>query len=248
MSSLLDQLNLRPQERRLVVAVAAVVFIILNVWLVWPHFDDWRRVIAERDRAERTAIAYKKEIEKIPEYEAQLRELESDETYVIPQEQELNLALAVQNLSRVAGLHVPVSTPRPNLNKGKTNQFFEEQALEIQISSGNEELIQFLVSLASTNSLIRVQNLNLKPGAGGTRLDGRMTLVASYQKKPPLTSTTTTPGTNTAPAGKTPPAAKPPVSSGFNPSPRVRGSTINSAAFSPKSEVVFEQTSTVGQL
>jgi len=34
--------------------------------------------------------------------------------------------------------------------------------------------------------LIRVQNLNLQPAPGGSKLAGSMTLVASYQRKNPV--------------------------------------------------------------
>jgi type II secretory pathway component PulM len=43
MTKFLDKLNLRPGERRLVVVVAIVVFLVLNVWLVWPSFGEWGR-------------------------------------------------------------------------------------------------------------------------------------------------------------------------------------------------------------
>jgi len=40
MNTFLDKLNLRPQERRLVVMGSAALFIVLQFWLVWPHFND----------------------------------------------------------------------------------------------------------------------------------------------------------------------------------------------------------------
>ena len=40
MTSYLDRLNLRPFEKRLVVAVGAVLFVVLNAWFVVPHFSD----------------------------------------------------------------------------------------------------------------------------------------------------------------------------------------------------------------
>ena len=36
----LDRLNLRPFEKRLVVGVGAVLFVVLNAWFVFPHFSD----------------------------------------------------------------------------------------------------------------------------------------------------------------------------------------------------------------
>jgi len=58
-------------------------------------------------------------------------------------------------------------------------------------------LVNFLVSLTSTNSMIRVKDLSVKPDPASTRLDGHMTLVASYQRSPavrtPPAATATTP-------------------------------------------------------
>ena len=50
--SLFDKLNLRPNERRLVIIVLIVVFIILNFIFVWPRFGDWGKIKARRTIAE----------------------------------------------------------------------------------------------------------------------------------------------------------------------------------------------------
>ena len=41
MSNLADSLNLRPQEKRIIVVIAVVVFVVLNLVLVFPHFKDY---------------------------------------------------------------------------------------------------------------------------------------------------------------------------------------------------------------
>jgi Tfp pilus assembly protein PilO len=186
MSSFLDKLNLRPQERRLVVFVAVVLFGILNVWLVWPHFKDWQAVQNQREKTGNTLQAYQKEIARTSHYQSKLKDLESEGgSSVVAEGQELDLLLTVQNQARLTGLAITSTDPRAKSNSGVTNQFFEEQALNIRVNTGTEELVNFLVSLASTNSLIRVQDMNLQPAQGGTRLDGTIMLVASYQKKAP---------------------------------------------------------------
>ena len=50
MTSPLDRLNLRPFEKRLVVVVAVVVFLVINAWIVFPHFSDLGKV-QQRGRA-----------------------------------------------------------------------------------------------------------------------------------------------------------------------------------------------------
>jgi Tfp pilus assembly protein PilO len=185
MSSFLDKLNLRPQERRLVVFVAVVLFAILNVWLVWPHFTDWQAIQNQREKTKKTLETYQKEIARTAHHQSKMKELESEGSSVVGEGQELDLLLTVQNQARLTGLAITSTDPRAKSNTGITNQFFEEQSLNIRINTGTEELVNFLVSVAQTNSLIRVQDMNLQPAAGGTRLDGGIMLVASYQKKAP---------------------------------------------------------------
>ena len=62
MSSFLDKLNLGPQERRLVVVSAAVMFVVLQLWLVWPHFGDLNRIRQQKQSAERTLERYQTEL------------------------------------------------------------------------------------------------------------------------------------------------------------------------------------------
>ena len=61
MTTLLDRLNLRPQERRLVVMAAAVLFLVLQFWLVWPHFKEWGQTKAAMGMS-RIAIGVLREV------------------------------------------------------------------------------------------------------------------------------------------------------------------------------------------
>ena len=206
MTGWLEKLNLRPQERRLVVLVGVVVFVVLNIWFVWPHFRDWKIIQLDHEKSKRELVVYQKEIARTPVLETKLKELESAGSNVIPQEQELDLVRTVQGQTLLNNITVQQSDPRPKTSNTQTNQFFEEQTLNMRIEAGNEELVNFLVSLASTNSLIRVQDLSLQPAPNGYRLNGNLTLVASYQKKPQVKPATPAAPTNIvatprAPAG-----------------------------------------------
>ena len=35
--------NLRPLEKRVVVGVAVMAFVVFNLWFVVPHFSDWEQ-------------------------------------------------------------------------------------------------------------------------------------------------------------------------------------------------------------
>jgi hypothetical protein len=202
MSAPASKLNLRPQEKRLLAFVGIVVFIVLNIWLVWPHFGDWTLIKARQERAQKTYQSYQREITKTSGYRVRLRELESAGSSVLPEEQALDLVRTIDGYAQSARLNVIQTIPRARDSAGgPTNRFFEEQSVTLHATSGNEELVNFLVSLTSTNSLIRVKDLSVKlADASGTRLDANMTLIASYQRKTPAKGQPATPATIPSPA------------------------------------------------
>jgi Tfp pilus assembly protein PilO len=186
MSAGLSKLNLRPQERRLIALVAIVLFVVLNIVFVWPHFNDWGRLKLAQLRAERTLQTYQSEIAKSKAYNVKLRELESAGSSVLPEEQELDLVKVVDSQAQLNGLFLIQLDSRPKQSTTQTNRFFEEQYVTLHVTSDNEQLVNFLVSLTSNNSLIRVKDLTIKTAdAAATKLDELMTLVASYQRKTP---------------------------------------------------------------
>src|SRR6267143_1958195 len=190
MSSYFDKFNLRPQERRLLVAVATVVFIVLNLWLVWPHFKDWGQVKIKMKEARWKLETYRTEINRIPEYEAQVRSLVGDEKVVPPEDQALQFIRIIQNQANQSGVMVTAS---PHANT-KTNEMFLELTSTISVQSGEKQLVDFLYNLGAGNSVIRVRGLNLRPEANRMSLGGNITLVASYQRNlvvRPATATTT---------------------------------------------------------
>jgi len=182
MTGFLDKLNLRPHEQRLVVVVALVVFIVLNVWFVWPRFGDWGRVSSAMDATRGRMELFKKEIARLPQYQAREAELRSGGSEIMSEE--LALQQVVQNNARSSGIVVTRYDPRAR-SGGSTNQFFQEQTLAIDFNSGGEELVKFLVAIAAENSMIRVRELNIRPDPSQTRLTGNSVLVANYQRAAP---------------------------------------------------------------
>jgi hypothetical protein len=77
-----------------------------------------------------------------------------------------------------------------------TNTFFEELTLPIRLTTAEKELVDFLFQLGSGDSMIRVRDLDLRPGVPPTNLFGQITLVATYQRTNALT---TAPRSATAP-------------------------------------------------
>ncbi len=210
MTNPLDQLNLRPQERRVLVIVLFLCFVALNFIFVRPLFGQWGEFKAELNKARRTHTRYQEEIAKSPTYEKLEKQLKSSGSEVLSEE--LQLQRIVDNQARVANVQVSRYAPGVRTASGRTNQFFEDQGLSIDFVTGNKELVDFLVGLASGNSMIRVQDMNLRPDSTGTKLSGNILFVASYQKKAPAIRPTT--GAAAKPAAAAPAKAAPPSAGG----------------------------------
>jgi hypothetical protein len=186
MNGLLDKLNLTPTERRLVVIIGLVVFVVLNIWLVIPEFGKVQFWQNKRGGALKDLQKFNDEVRKKPEYERKLRELESQGAYVGSEEQALALQRDVNNQAILSAVQVNRFDSAPRSSTGRTNAFFEEQTLIITISNtGEKELVDFLYNLGARSSLIRVKSMSLSPDPTRMKLQGSMTLVASFAKKPP---------------------------------------------------------------
>jgi len=181
MKSLFDRLNLRPQERRLVVIVLMVIFVLLNMWFVWPYFGDWGRVENEIQKNRTTLDKYQREIANRPKYEARQRELETTGSEMLASETDLQRIIEAQ----AAGASVQLGRRTPLRGQGvKTNQFFQEGGLSIDFTSGGKEVVDFLVGIAAQNAMIRVRDMNLRPDPTQTKLSGTMTFVGNFQARP----------------------------------------------------------------
>ena len=190
--SLFDKLNLRPNERRLVIIVLIVVFIILNFIFVWPRFGDWGKIKARRTIADGLIAQYDREIANTNKYQLQMKDLERLGAAVASEEQAMKLSTTVNNQAALSGVQVnkydAVRQTQMSIG-GKTNQFFEEQGGVITFVAEEKALVDFLYSLGTGGSLIRVRTMTLNPEtAARHKLQGTLTLVASYAKKAPARS------------------------------------------------------------
>ena len=196
MTNPLDRLNLRPFEKRLVVGVAAVLFVVLNAWFVFPHFSDLGQAQDQRADALKKIERWQVEIDQEPTYRRQIRELESEGQSVPAEDQQNQFSRAIQMQQAQSGVNI-TSTSKQTV---RTNQFFLELTEQVSVEAGEAQLVDFLFNLGSGNSLIRVRDLALHPNPPRQALSGNVKLVASYQKNPPKKA---------APAGSSPtPGAK----------------------------------------
>jgi hypothetical protein len=179
----LDKLNLRPNEKRLVVGIFVVLFVVLNLWVIRPHFNDWNKSKNALQRAHRNLLTYKAEIAAIPANEAKLRKLQGEGGSVPTEEQAVHLRRKLDELVSKSGIF------SQNINfaakrSADTNSFFEEQTVTMGFyNTGDKELLDFLFRLGADDSMIRVRDLSVKPDASMTKLQGSLSLTASFQKK-----------------------------------------------------------------
>lgn len=195
-----DQLNLRPNERRIVIIVGVVVFIVLNAWFVWPHFTDFSNSRNLIDKGKRDYMDHLEKIQRDTRpggTRAQIQSLMKEEgSDLEDQPKEIQLTRKVQEKAPQYGVTVlQYRDIQTTALSGKTNEFFEEKSLSIAVQSGESNLVNFLYDMGNDPAMIRVRELHLKPADQNRyRLAGDVLLTANFQKKP------MTP----APASKTP--------------------------------------------
>ena len=184
MSQFLDRLNLRPQERRVLVVVLTLILLVINAVFIWPHFKDWPKSKTDLARARTTLKSYQDEVGRISDYQAKLNKFEGKGTAVLPAEYALQLTRNVQDQAIAHGVTVAnVRTVPPTVNTS-TNSFFDEQGVIIQVNTGDQQLVDFLVALGTGESMIRVRDIDLRADPPQFKLIANMTLVATYQKNP----------------------------------------------------------------
>jgi len=217
--------NLRPSERRLVVGIAVVFFVVINFWFVIPQFGEWGRVQARMWEANEKLRTYQKEIDMIPKYQKAVKQLESEGQSVPPEEQTAQFSRTIQNEQARSGVQI-LSTSKMQV---RTNQFFIEQSQSISLQGREAQLVDFLYNLGSGNSLIRVRDLSLRPDPPRQQLTANVKFIASFQKAasakagaaPATPAKPKTTAANTGGAGKLPGTSVPVCVSVISPLPPV---------------------------
>lgn len=240
-----DKLNLRPAERRAVVVVALVVFVALNFFFVWPKFFDYGKIQNRRKQAEGSLQQFQREVQRIPEYERKLRDLEKQGAAVASEDQALKLSTTVYSQAALSGVQVNTYTPvlRGGSMGGKTNQFFDEQSGTIQFVAEEKNLVDFLYNLGAGGSMIRVRSMTLNPDPPHQRLQGSITLVASYARKAPVRNV----GGSTGPAPSVPTGPGRPGTTALPPPGGARPG-ITAALKAPESNAPPQKTSWLARL
>jgi hypothetical protein len=152
--------QLRPMERRLVIGVAVVIFLVLNWLLVWPHFSDWDDLSRRLNSATAKLSLYQTAVTQIPKLQAEVDTYESAGDVVAPEDQSINLMRTIQSQASVSGVGIQ------NFSRQTTDTndlFFIKQVQNIVVIATDEQLV-------------------LQPDGPHYHLSANIRLVASYQK------------------------------------------------------------------
>ena len=182
MNGYFDKLNLRPFEKRLIVGVATMLFIVLNWLFVFPHFSDWAKVQSRVGRARRTLLAFQSEVQQTNSIWRSVKQLEN-EGFSVPAEDQMQ---HFANTREIVASQSGVTIGQTSKVSTRTNQFFLELTQTISLLTKEQQLVDFLYNLGSSNSLIRVRDLTLRTDAPRQNLSANVKLVASYQKSTPV--------------------------------------------------------------
>jgi Tfp pilus assembly protein PilO len=184
-NNFLSQLGLTAQERRIVVGIFMVVFVVLNYLFVWPSFGDWGKFNKQLE-------TMRSQIEKDNDYIKQdyatngwkqqvafLSQREGSSVMENPIDAQVQLQNTIRAQERKTGVYVESMHP----GSVKSDEFFEEQSTAISLECQEPQLVGFLYHMGMDPAMIRVAVLNLKPDANRYRLKVSLTLTANYAKK-----------------------------------------------------------------
>ncbi|MCD6337961.1 MAG: type II secretion system protein M [Verrucomicrobia bacterium] len=174
--------KLRPGERRLVLGVGTVVFLLFNLLYLWPQASQWGETSEALAAARKKLETYQAEIAQSEARKKRLRELKGRGLALLPQEQALQLMRAVQKHADRFGVTITQTRTAPPSAAARTNLFFDERAVNVGIQCDTQALVDFLYALGADESMIRVRDMEIHPNPQRYHLQGNLTLVANYQK------------------------------------------------------------------
>jgi hypothetical protein len=131
---------------------------------------------------------YQAEVAKLPAAQEKLKKIEPEGGGVpvsnSTNEVKFQFVTTVQSLAQSCHIFANswgTANPSSTGNSRTSTNFFTEFTLNMQITTGENELIDFLYKLGASTNGIRVRDLTLKPDPTQMKLNVGLTLVASYQ-------------------------------------------------------------------
>jgi hypothetical protein len=188
MSTVAQSLNLRPQEKRILAVIAFIVFVVLNLVLVFPHFKDyqisnsqWQHTCADIAR-EQAAIKLDNRPGGLKD---QLNALQKGKGGAVSST-EIVLQQTITDEARASGpLIQSISAPtKLAIGPGSlADKFFESQSVRVVLQANEDSLVKFLYNVGNDPAMIRVRELEMHPLDNNRyKLNASITLTADYQK------------------------------------------------------------------
>jgi len=199
MNNFLNQLNLTPQERRIVVVIFLVVIVVLNLLFVWPHFGEWGSINKQLESMRGTIANDNRMIgldtNPTNGFQVQVKKLSRLEGSSV-MENPVDPSIQLGNTIRAQEIKTGVNVSSFGTGRVHTNEFFEEISTAIEVQSQEPQLVSFLYNMGMDPAMIRVASLDLQPDERSTRykLKGSITLTANYTKRPPTAVSASTAG------------------------------------------------------
>lgn len=169
-------------ERWFIIIVIIVVFAVVNIVFVLPRLNDWSNLGNRMTEAQDNQKKSEDMIALAPKLQKDIQSLEGENSAVPQEDQAINFLTALQNQAAQSGVSILANNRSPE----RTNQFFLERAQTLTTQSGEAQLVDFLYNLGTGSSLIRVRALSIGRDPSQQQLKGTITLIASFQKKPPI--------------------------------------------------------------
>lgn len=173
--------RLSSAERWFIIIVIIVVFAVVNFVFVLPRFNDWSQLTNRMTEARDKQKRYEEMIAQTTTFSNQITKLEGENSAVPQEDQAINFLTAIQNQAAQSTVSILSSSRSPE----RTNQFFLERAQTLMTQSGEAQLVDFLYNLGTGGSLVRVRSLSIGRDPSQQQLKSTVTLIASFQKKPP---------------------------------------------------------------
>ena len=145
--------HLRPMERRLVIGVGVVLFLVLNSWLVWPHFSDWGDLSRRQSTAQAKLALYQDAVSRIPKLQAQVGTFATAGDFVALEDQSIDLMRNIQSQASACGVGIHDYS---RLTTRTNDAFYVEQVQNISVIAPDEQLVNFLYRLGTGAYMIRV--------------------------------------------------------------------------------------------
>jgi hypothetical protein len=125
-----------------------------------------------------------RDVEPTNGYKKQLAKLEREQKGGVSQVYDEALLLQKTVGAQAPKCGVDIASRTPGASLPSTNEFFDEQTLQITFEAAESNLVNFLYNVGNDPSMVRIRELRLDPvDPGRYKLKGTILLAANYEKR-----------------------------------------------------------------